>query len=106
MRSRFAAYAKGLVDYVVETTDPEGPQWEPDRAGWRERIAAFCAATRFVGLAILDAPPPSGDEGFVTFRAVLTQGGRDATFTERSRFLRVDGRWRYHSGERLPEAAG
>ena len=102
MRSRFAAYAKCLVDYVVETTDPEGPQWEGDLATWRERIAAFCEGTRFVGLDILDAPPASGDEGFVTFRAVLTQGGRDATFAERSRFTRVDGRWRYHSGERLP----
>jgi len=103
MRSRYAAYAKGLVDYVIATTAPDGPQWEADRATWHERIAAFGAGTRFVGLVIVDAPAPSGDEGFVTFRAVLTQGDRDATFTERSRFVRVDGRWLYHSGERVSD---
>lgn len=104
VRSRYAAYAKGLVDYVVETTDPEGPQWDADVPGWLERIATFGVSTRFVGLVILDAPPPTGDEAFVTFRAVLTQGGRDASFTERSRFTHVGGRWRYHSGERVPSS--
>jgi SEC-C motif-containing protein len=101
MRSRYAAYALGLVEYVVETTDPAGPQWSDD-PGWREQIAAFCRGTRFTSLHILEAPAPHGDEGFVTFRAGLSQGGQDASFTERSRFTRAGGRWRYHSGERLP----
>jgi SEC-C motif-containing protein len=95
MRSRYAAYAKGLADYVADTTDPDGPQHRDDRAAWIAEIAAFCAATRFVGLDILDAPPPSGDDGIVVFRARIVQGGHDASFEERSRFRRRDGRWRY-----------
>lgn len=102
MRSRYAAYALGLVDHVIATTDPTGPQWEPDTAEWAERIRSFCTTTRFVGLTIVEAPAPSEEEGFVTFTATLEQRGVDASFTERSRFTR-DSRWgwRYHSGERL-----
>ena len=35
MRSRFAAYALGLVDHIVATTDPKGPQWQRHAASWR-----------------------------------------------------------------------
>lgn len=101
MRSRYAAYARGLVDYIIATTDPAGPQWDPDTEGWRARILAFCQDTRFEGLRILDAPPPGTDEGFVTFEATLIQDGRNASFTERSRFVRVEGTWRYSSGENV-----
>ena len=99
MRSRYAAYAKGLVDYILDTTDPSGPQARPDRAAWREEVRAFCAATRFEGLRILGAPEPHGDEGFVTFEAKLSRDGADVSFTERSRFVRVEGRWLYRDGE-------
>ncbi|MEZ4238025.1 MAG: YchJ family metal-binding protein [Myxococcota bacterium] len=99
MRSRYAAYALGLVDYVVATTDPDGPQWHADVDAWRADVARFCRDTRFVDLRIDDAPPPDGDVAHVTFTATLTRGGADASFTERSRFVRRDGRWLYHSGE-------
>jgi uncharacterized protein YchJ len=45
--------------------------------------------------------PISGEEGLnkekatVTFRALLLQGGKDASFTEISLFERVNGRWFY-----------
>lgn len=99
MRSRYVAYATGLVDHIVATTTPGGPQWLDDADAWRAQIRAFCDGTRFEGLRVIDAPEPVGDEGFVTFEARLTQGGRDATFVERSRFVRHDGRWTYHSGQ-------
>jgi len=98
MRSRYAAYAKGLVDYVMDTTHPEGPHWQADRAAWARELQAFCAATRFAGLDILDAPEPQGDQATVTFHAHLTRSGRDVGFTERSLFRRVDGRWLYVEG--------
>ena len=93
MRSRYCAYAHGLVDYIVATTDPEGPQWRGDLAAWRDEIAAFCRATRFEGLRILQA-----GEDTVTFRAHLARGGLDTGFSEQSRFVFRDGRWLYHSG--------
>lgn len=97
MRSRYAAYALGLVEYVLATTDPRGPQAERDRAAWAASVADFSRRTRFEGLEVQDAHT-SGDEGQVRFRARLTQGGRDASFTERSLFVRRDGRWLYVSG--------
>jgi SEC-C motif-containing protein len=101
MRSRFSAYALGLAGYIVDTTARGGPMWDDDLDRWRAAITRFSEGTRFLGLRIDDAPPPGPDEGFVTFTATLEQGGGDASFSERSRFLRQDGAWRYHSGERL-----
>lgn len=97
MRSRYAAYALGLTGYVLDTTDPLGPQAQPDRAAWAADVAAFSRRTRFEGLEVQGAGQ-EGDEGWVRFRALLTREGRDASFTERSRFVRRDGRWLYVSG--------
>lgn len=97
MRSRYAAYSLGLADYVVATTDPDGPQWDADLRRWRAAIARFCGGTDFAGLKIRGSGE-EGDEGWVSFRAELRQGGADASFGEWSRFRRVGGRWLYHSG--------
>jgi SEC-C motif-containing protein len=103
MRSRYAAYARGAVDHIVATTDPMGPMWQADAASWRAGVAQFHRDFRFPGVRILAAPEPEGDEGSVTFHARLQAGGHDVGFTERSRFVRRDGRWLYHSGERLAD---
>lgn len=95
MRSRFSAYALGRARYILETSgEPRA-----DERAWLEEVRRFSEHTRFTGLTILEVEP--GDPtAFVTFRAELEQAGRDASFTERSRFERTD-RWRYVSGERL-----
>lgn len=102
MRSRYAAYARGDAAYIQQTTDPRGPVFEPDTAAWTDSILRFHRSYRFAGVRILDAPPPDGDVGFVTFHARLEAEGRDDSFRERSRFTLAEGRWHYHSGERLP----
>lgn len=96
MRSRYAAYALGLVEYVIDTTDPDGPQASRDRRAWTKDVEGFVARTRFVGLEVLGSGS-DGDAGWVQFRAGLTQGGRDASFVEKSAFVRRAGRWLYHS---------
>ena len=101
MRSRFAAYALGHTDYIMATTAPSGPQFQADTPAWVADIERFSRRTRFQGLTILDASAADGPEATVTFRATLEQNGADASFTERSTFVRgSDGRWRYHSGMR------
>lgn len=93
------------MDYVVATTDPEGEAWSADGAAWRADIAAFCAATRFEGVDVLDFRVEGAVEGalgWVTFRARLRQGGVDATFVERSRFVLRAGRWLYSADEGVP----
>lgn len=103
MRSRYAAYALGLVDYVIDTTAVSGPRARPDRQVWAAEVADFGARMRFEGLAILGTGE-KGDEGWVHFKAVLKEGDEDASFEERSGFVKVSGRWLYASGTRVPTA--
>jgi SEC-C motif-containing protein len=98
MRSRYSAYAAGDAAYIVATTHPGSPGWQAGRAAWMEEVAMFVVATRFLGLTVHEAVE-TGDTAIVVFTARLEQGGRDATMHERSRFLRGDGRWLYHSAE-------
>jgi SEC-C motif-containing protein len=95
MRSRYAAYAVGDVDYIIATTTPDGPQFEPDRAAWARSIAAFSAATRFEKLEIRATSPIVDERGEVEFFATLSRDGEDVSFVERSVFVRRDGRWSY-----------
>jgi SEC-C motif-containing protein len=98
MRSRYVAYALGEWDYLMDTTHPEGPIYRADRDAWREELRSFTTNTLFERLEVLGSGE-DGDRGWVAFRAHLSQGDGDASFGERSRFDRVDGRWLYHSGE-------
>ncbi|NHZ72340.1 MAG: zinc chelation protein SecC [Aquificales bacterium] len=97
MRSRFAAYALGNAGYITRTTHPQSPHAQPKQKAWRQELKAFCRQTDFLGLQILQVGEIQGDVGWVTFRAILMQAGRDVSFTEKSRFERVNGRWFYHS---------
>lgn len=97
MRSRYSAYALGLADYIIETTHPLNPHFQLDRNTWRKQILDFSENTDFRKLEIL-AFSEGKYEAEVTFTAFLKQGGKDATFTERSHFLKVNNRWLYYSG--------
>ena len=90
MRSRYAAYALGLVDYIMATSQT-GKQSD------RREIEAFCASTRFADLEILNVQE-SENEATVKFKAVIFCGSRDASFVETSKFLKVNEHWMYISG--------
>ena len=94
MRSRYSAYAKGLVEYIIETTDPAGPIYQANHSQWRRELQQFCNSTEFVGLSIEKV-----EDEFVTFEARLIVDGQFAPMVERSRFARPNERWLYHSGE-------
>ena len=85
MRSRFSAYASGLVAYIIDTTDPENPEYKGDRSSWTLDIEGFCQGTEFLGLEVGHSVV-HGDEGRVQFQVELTQDGEDAGFKEDSRF--------------------
>lgn len=97
MRSRYAAFALGLGDYLVDTLAEE----HQDRAAPREPLVRELSRVkdrqRFLGLRILESRA-EGDEGEVLFSARIFERGVDRSFAERSRFVREDGRWRYASG--------
>ncbi len=94
MRSRYAAYALGLADYIMDTTHPSNPSYSHQRKKWRKSLLAFAHSHQFVGLTILefvDGNPCAT----VTFRAHLQQGDQDTSFTEQSRFVKENGKWLY-----------
>ncbi len=97
MRARFSAYAGGLVEFILESTHPDNEQRLRDRQTWALEVAGFCRSTVFESLEVR-ASSCEGDEGEVSFAARLTRAGEDVSFAERSRFVRPDGRWLYHSG--------
>lgn len=90
MRSRYAAYAKGLADYLFRTWHPRTrpPQVTVDHdVSWS-------------GLDISDvaAGNAADQRGEVEFTARYVRAGRPGALHERSRFERRAGRWLYLDG--------
>lgn len=98
MRSRYSAYALHLADYIMDTTHPDNPSYSLNPVEWKNSILESYHGTQFVGLTIL-AFDPGEKTATVTFRAHLKQAGKEASFTEKSHFVKVKGRWLYKSGE-------
>jgi uncharacterized protein (DUF952 family) len=96
MRSRYAAFALGLGDYLVETLASSHPDRGHDETALARELSRAKERQRFLGLTILDA-----HEDEVTFHARVFERGKDRSFTERSKFVCEDGAWRYASGEIL-----
>ncbi|MEO0813204.1 MAG: YchJ family metal-binding protein [Myxococcota bacterium] len=102
MRSRYSAYALGMVEYVIATTLPNSEAWRDDDTVWRDSLRAFAREFHFAGVEVLGVEPQEGTDSpeaaWVTFRAILRRGAKDRSFTERSQFSRKDGRWFYSGG--------
>lgn len=90
MRSRYAAYAKGLPDYLFRT-------WHPRTRPPRVTVDL---ETTWRGLDISDVVDgEAGDQrGEVEFTARYVTAGRPGALHERSRFERRAGRWFYLDG--------
>jgi SEC-C motif-containing protein len=101
MRSRYTAYALNNLDYIMATTHPDSPHFRSTRDSWRRELESFSLTTRFAGLTILSVEPD-----IVTFRATLFElaaPNRDISFTERSLFRQVAGRWLYVDAIESPD---
>ena len=103
MRSRYAAFALGLGNYLVDTlAEAHGDHAAPRELLVRE-LSQVKDRQRFLGLRVLSSYA-EGDEGEVVFAARIFERGADRSFTERSRFVREGGAWRYLSGSVASEA--
>ena len=100
MRSRYAAYSLQQPDYIIDTTHRSSPQRKGSLSKWRAEILQFCKETDFQGLEVLEFIDGE-KQAWVTFRARLMQAGKDNSFTEKSLFVKEDGRWYYKSGQFL-----
>jgi SEC-C motif-containing protein len=100
MRSRYTAYAKGAVDYIVGTClrdDEHGIDIEATRR-WSEK-------SRWLGLKILATTKgaASDSEGSVEFKATYELDGLREEHHEISNFVKKDGAWLFTEGEVIPE---
>jgi SEC-C motif-containing protein len=103
MRSRYAAFALGLGEYLVKTLASTHPDLAVPRDELARTLAMACSRQRFVGLRILNATTsPAGDKGEVLFYARIFERGADRSFAERSTFVLEAGAWRYEGGELVP----
>ncbi|MCA9667855.1 MAG: YchJ family protein [Myxococcales bacterium] len=97
MRSRYSAYTRGDIDYLERT-----------QIGDFNRAAAkaWAKRARWLGLTVasVERGGPDDDEGIVEFVARFSEGGSTRVHRERSRFRRVDGRWRYLAEESASDA--
>jgi SEC-C motif-containing protein len=89
MKSRYSAFAVGDAKYIVKTS----AFYEDLR-----EIEAFCKGCSFEGLEIVEYVEGES-ESHVSFRVAITCGKEDASFREKSRFVKREGRWLYESGE-------
>ena len=99
MRSRYSAYARGEVDYIVETTHPSRRQGHDQRM-----IARWSRKSDWHGLQILGAEGggPDDDQGKVEFIAEYTEKGGRVQHHEIAEFRRSDGQWYFFDGTPPP----
>ena len=104
MRSRFAAFSIGLGSYLVRTLASDHADLGLPHEELAHELSQARHQQRFLGLRIIHAAPPAGDEGEVLFFARIFEKGHDQSFVELSQFVREDKLWRYASGILVPRA--
>ena len=82
----------------MSTTHELNSDYSTDKLLWGKKIEQFISDTQFNSLDILDFEE-KGKEAFVTFRANVFIKNEDASFIEKSRFVKQNDKWFYESGE-------
>lgn len=92
MRARYSAHVVGHEDYLQRS-------WHPDTRP--PTLAMSDTSERWLGLDVIDIERGGAldAEGFVAFEARFQQGSVERALRERSRFVRLGGRWVYYDGE-------
>ena len=100
MCSRYSAFALNLSNYIIQTTHTDNQDFTIDITKWLREIDSFSNSCEFKELQIIESIDGI-KEAFVTFHATIVSNGKDCSFTEKSKFFKVDNKWLYHSGEFL-----
>lgn len=97
MKSRYSAFALSDIKYIINTTHKENQDFTKDTEKWSKDIENFSNSCQFKKLEILDT---SNDENraFVSFKATLFCNNKDCSFSEKSKFLKENGKWFYFNG--------
>lgn len=89
MKSRYSAYAKGHLEYIKNTTDPQAqnPREFAAAKDWMQKA-------EFVKLEILFSEEHE-TKAIVEFKAHFKMDGRNHVHHERSKFRKLKGLWYY-----------
>ena len=87
MRSRYSAFVLGEIEYLIYS-DTRSTQAD------KEELSAFSKGVEWIGLDIVNA-----DEDTVEFKAYYNAGGSTHLLHEKSRFVQVEGVWKYDTGK-------
>ena len=99
VRSRYAAFALGRVDYLVKTLHEDHPDRSkpPDRIELALRTAS--ASFKYMGLTIIESEPRDRDGACrVLYLARIFRRGQDVSFLELADFLHDGQGLRYRNG--------
>ena len=96
MRARYAAFATGAIEFIVETTHSRTRHEVnvPDITEWSQ-------TSTWRGLRIIDTKDIADHQAYVSFEAQFTQQGQEQSHKEKSLFEREDGKWRFVTGTEL-----
>ncbi len=96
MRSRYAAFCKRDIDYLIDTRHPSTRKTD------RAVLAHTIDSRQWLGLRILDKRrgERTDDVGYVEFVAYFS-GSAPGQMHERSKFIKEEGRWFYVDGEQM-----
>jgi SEC-C motif-containing protein len=100
MRSRYSAFSKSLSQYIIKTTHPLNIDYKNDIKLWEQEILEFTKECTFVKLTILEFIE-NQEISYVTFTAKIFSNGDDYSFTEKSKFQKINNIWYYLSGVHL-----
>lgn len=100
MRSRYTAFCLGNVDYLISTLAPA--QKQPQE---QAELTDTINNTQWLGLTVLNTNQGKKNDsiGYVEFEAIYQlKSNEPQQLHERSKFLKIDGKWFYVDGEILP----
>ena len=100
MRSRYTAYKLKIPRYIISTTHEDNIDFSTNTSQWEIDILDFCKSCNFDKLTILDFIDGIS-ESYVTFKVSIFCNLKESSFTEKSRFLKKNGKWYYISGKFL-----
>lgn len=101
MRSRYSAYAQGIIDYIAATMSGTALDGFDNVSSkkWADSVI-------WLGLNVINAYNQSDDHGFVEFSAkFLQKNNKLQEIHELSEFIIQDGKWMYIDGKHLPTTA-
>lgn len=106
VRSRYAAFALGKIDYLIKTLHDDHPDNRERKGQLDAALRAASSSFKYMGLTIFESQPADRDGvSRVLYLARIYRRGADVSFIELAEFLH-DGTGLRYLGGRTRDASG